>query len=82
MVDVAQRAGAEVMTVERPWGEVFTPADFQPLLDAAKPKVVGIVMAETSTGAWQPIEEIAQVVHDAGGLLLVDAVTALGGRAS
>ena len=36
-------------------------------------------MAETSTGAWQPIEEIAKVVHDAGALLVVDAVTALGG---
>ncbi len=36
-------------------------------------------MAETSTGAWQPIEEISKIVHDAGALLLVDAVTALGG---
>ena len=36
-------------------------------------------MAETSTGAWQPLEEISQLVHDAGSLLLVDAVTALGG---
>ncbi|HEX4148326.1 MAG TPA: aminotransferase class V-fold PLP-dependent enzyme, partial [Pirellulales bacterium] len=42
-------------------------------------KVLGIVMAETSTGALQPLEEISQLVHDAGGLLLVDAVTALGG---
>ena len=48
-------------------------------LAKAKPKVVGIVMAETSTGAWQPIEEISKLVHDAGALLLVDAVTALGG---
>jgi alanine-glyoxylate transaminase/serine-glyoxylate transaminase/serine-pyruvate transaminase len=37
------------------------------------------VMAETSTGAWQPIEEISQIVHDAGAMLLVDAVTSLGG---
>ena len=36
-------------------------------------------MAETSTGAWQPIEEISKLVHDAGAMLLVDAVTALGG---
>jgi alanine-glyoxylate transaminase/serine-glyoxylate transaminase/serine-pyruvate transaminase len=40
--------------------------------------VVGIVQAETSTGAWQPLEEISKAVHDAGALLLVDAVTALG----
>ena len=36
-------------------------------------------MAETSTGAWQPLEEISRQVHEAGALLLVDAVTALGG---
>ncbi len=79
MVDVAERAGAQVTRVERPWGEVFTPADLKDALAKAKPKVVGIVMAETSTGAWQPIEEIAHLVHDAGAMLLVDAVTALGG---
>lgn len=79
MSDVAERAGAAVTTVERPWGEVFTPADLKDALANTKPKVVGIVMAETSTGAWQPLEEISQIVHDAGSLLLVDAVTSLGG---
>lgn len=79
MVDVAERAGAKVTRVDRPWGEIFEPASLKEALAKAKPKVVGIVMAETSTGAWQPIEEIAKLVHDAGALLLVDAVTALGG---
>ena len=79
MLDVAERAGAKVTKAERPWGEVFTVEDLLPLLKSAKPKVVGIVMAETSTGALQPIEEISKVVHDHGALLLVDAVTSLGG---
>jgi len=79
MVDVAQRAGAAVTRVERPWGEVFTPDDLAEALKTARPKVVGIVMAETSTGAWQPLEEISRAVHEAGALLLVDAVTSLGG---
>lgn len=79
MVDVAERAGAKVTKVERPWGEVFTPGDLAPVLAQARPKVVGIVLAETSTGAWQPLEEISKQVHDAGALLLVDAVTGLGG---
>ncbi len=79
MLDVAQRAGAIVTKVERPWGEIFTPEDLKEVLAKAKPKVVGIVMAETSTGAWQPIEEISKLVHDAGAMLLVDAVTSLGG---
>ena len=79
MVDVAGRAGAKVTRVDRPWGEVFSPDDLKAALASAKPKVVGIVMAETSTGALQPLEEISRIVHDAGALLLVDAVTALGG---
>jgi alanine-glyoxylate transaminase/serine-glyoxylate transaminase/serine-pyruvate transaminase len=41
--------------------------------------VVGIVHAETSTGAGQPIEEISRIVHDHGALLIVDTVTSLGG---
>ncbi|MGE0610227.1 MAG: alanine--glyoxylate aminotransferase family protein [Pirellulales bacterium] len=79
MADVALRAGAQVTRVERPWGEVFTPADLKDVLAKVKPKVVGIVMAETSTGAWQPIPEISDLVHNAGAMLLVDAVTSLGG---
>ena len=79
MVDVAQRAGATVTKAERPWGEVFTAEELKPILAKARPKVVGIVMAETSTGAWQPIEEVSKVVHESGALLLVDAVTSLGG---
>lgn len=79
MADVANRAGANVTTITRPWGEVFSPADLKDALAKAKPKVVGIVMAETSTGAWQPLEEISPLVHEAGAMFLVDAVTSLGG---
>lgn len=79
MADVAARAGAQVTRVERPWGEVFAPADLKETLARVKPKVVGIVMAETSTGAYQPIPEISDLAHNAGAMLLVDTVTALGG---
>jgi len=79
MADVAERAGAQVTRVERPWGEVFRPDDLAEVLKANPPKLVGIVMAETSTGAWQPLEEISQLVHEHNALLVVDAVTSLGG---
>lgn len=79
MADVAERAGAVVTRVEKPWGEVFSVDDLKDVLATAKPKVVGIVMAETSTGASQPLPEISDLVHNAGAMLLVDAVTSLGG---
>lgn len=80
MRDVAERAGATVHSLEIPWGQSFEP---QMIADALRQhpqtKVLGIVHAETSTGAHQPLEEISALVHDAGALLLVDAVTSLGG---
>jgi len=79
MADVAGRAGAEVTKLERPFGEVFSTDEIADAVKQHQPKVVGIVHAETSTGALQPLEEIAKVVHDAGALLLVDCVTSLGG---
>jgi alanine-glyoxylate transaminase/serine-glyoxylate transaminase/serine-pyruvate transaminase len=79
MADVAERVGAEVTKIERPFGEVFTPEEVAAAVQKVRPKVVGIVHAETSTGAKQPLEEIARIVHDAGALLLVDCVTSLAG---
>ncbi len=79
MADVAARAGARVVTIQRPWGEVFTPEEVEQAVKTHRPKLVGIVMAETSTGASQPLEEVAEVVHRHGGMILVDAVTSLGG---
>lgn len=80
MGDVAGRYGATVHTLEVPWGESIEP---RAVADAFRrhpgTKVFGIVHAETSTGAYQPLEEISDIVHDAGALLLVDAVTSLGG---
>ena len=80
MKDIAERAGALVTTIEIPWGRVFTAEQVEQALNDRGPfKVVGIVHAETSTGAGQPIEAISRAVHDAGALLLVDTVTSLGG---
>ena len=79
LADMAERAGGEVSKIEKPWGEVFSVAEVKEGLAKNKPEVVAIVMAETSTGAWQPIEEIAAAVREAGAMLIVDTVTALGG---
>ena len=79
LADMAGRYGGQVETLTRPWGEVFDPEEIQQALERQPAKVVAIVQAETSTGAQQPLKEVARVVHAAGGLLLVDAVTSLGG---
>jgi alanine-glyoxylate transaminase/serine-glyoxylate transaminase/serine-pyruvate transaminase len=79
MTDVAQRAGAQVVTIQRPWGQVFDASEIEAAIRQHRPKVVGIVHAETSTGAWQPMEELGRICHEGGALLLADFVTSLGG---
>lgn len=79
MTDVAQRAGAAVTTLERPWGEVFDPQQIREALQKVKPKVLGIVHAETSTGAWQPLAELGKICRETNTLLLLDTVTSLAG---
>ncbi|GAA4274527.1 alanine--glyoxylate aminotransferase family protein [Aquimarina gracilis] len=76
MVDIAERCGATVHRIEKEWGTVVTKEDVKKALDICpKPKLVALVHAETSTGALQPLKEISDLVHNAGGLLMVDAVT-------
>ena len=79
LTEMAKIYGAEVETISRPWGEVFSADDVKAALEKRAAKVVMIVHGETSSGAMQPMKEIAKVVHEYGGLLLVDTVASLGG---
>jgi alanine-glyoxylate transaminase/serine-glyoxylate transaminase/serine-pyruvate transaminase len=81
MVDVAERCGARVIKVEAPWGRIIEPEQIRDAVKNARPKLVAIVHAETSTGALTPVEEISKITHDAGALMLLDTVTSLGGCA-
>jgi len=79
MADIVGRLGGELHTVEAEWGKPVDPQAVAAAVARVNPKVVAIVHAETSTGVLQPIEEISRIAHEAGALLLVDAVTSLGG---
>jgi alanine-glyoxylate transaminase/serine-glyoxylate transaminase/serine-pyruvate transaminase len=79
MVDVAQRCGAQVDTVEAEWGTALDPEQFRARLANKRYKVVAVVHAETSTGVLQPLEEISRFTHEHDSLFLVDTVTSLGG---
>lgn len=48
------------------------------LLAEGPPALVSVMLANNETGVVQPISEIAEVVHEAGGLLHVDAIQAFG----
>jgi len=48
------------------------------LLAVGRPALVSVMLANNETGALQPVGEVADIVHEAGGLLHVDAIQALG----
>ena len=48
------------------------------LVADGQPALVSVMLANNETGALQPVGEVADIVHEAGGLLHVDAIQALG----
>ncbi len=80
MAEVAERLGACVQRVEVPWGEVVPLERLEEALARSKrPRLLAIVHAETSTGAWQPLEGLGELVRRYDALLVVDSVTSLAG---
>lgn len=80
MIENANRYGATTVVVEDEWGK---PVDPQKLEDALKAhpdtRIVAFVQAETSTGAESDTQTLSAIAHRHGALVIVDAVTALGG---
>ncbi len=79
LVDMAGRYGADVRTIAKPWGQVFTLDELRTALETHRPVILALVHAETSTGARQPLSGVGDLCREFGCLLLVDTVTSLGG---
>ena len=80
MADMAERVGANVVLLQSEWGRPFPPEMLEAELKKHdKVKLVATVHAETSTGVLQPLEEISRLTKEHGAMLMVDAVTSLGG---
>ena len=47
-------------------------------LEGGPPALVSVMLANNETGAVQPVEQAAEMVHAAGGMLHVDAIQAFG----
>ena len=80
LASVVDRCGGKVIRVETGWGECIQPdAIEQALVRSGPVKAAAIVHAETSTGVWQPLEDISALCRQYDALFIVDAVTSLGG---
>ena len=81
LADIAQRCGAQTIILDFEWGQpVALPALADALERHANVKAVGVVHGETSTGILTPLPEIVNLAHRHNALIVVDAVTSLGGH--
>jgi alanine-glyoxylate transaminase/serine-glyoxylate transaminase/serine-pyruvate transaminase len=77
---IAERSGGRVIKAEAAWGRIVEPDAVEQLIARHGPvKAVALVHAETSTGVLQPLETITEICRRHDALLIVDAVTSLGG---
>jgi len=80
MKENVERCGASAVMVEDAWGSAV---DANKLEQAFKKnpdaKLAAFVHAETSTGAQSDVKTLVEIAHRHGALVIVDAVTSLGG---
>lgn len=80
MKENVERSGGTAIMVQDDWGK---PVDPQKLEDALKAnpdaKLVAFVHAETSTGVQSDAKTLCEIAHRHDCLVIVDAVTSLGG---
>jgi alanine-glyoxylate transaminase/serine-glyoxylate transaminase/serine-pyruvate transaminase len=79
MADVIERAGATAVRSRRRGDASSRRAGRGGAAQLSQPKLVALVHAETSTGAWQPLRRGRGSRTSTGALFLSDCVTSLGG---
>jgi (S)-ureidoglycine-glyoxylate aminotransferase len=78
--EIAERCGADVHTIEVPWGEVFEPEAVEAAIRDVRPKVLAIVQGDTATTMCQPLADIGEICQRDDVLQYVDATASLGGN--
>ncbi|MDP2596962.1 pyridoxal-phosphate-dependent aminotransferase family protein [Alteromonas stellipolaris] len=80
LAEIAERADAEVHTIEVPWGEVFKPEQIEAAIKKVQPKLLAIVQGDTSTTMFQPLEDIGAICEANDVLFYCDATASVGGN--
>ncbi len=76
--EIARRQGAEVVRLEKAWGETFSAEEARDFIARERPAIVAYVQAETSTGVYLPGQAICDAAHEYGAFVIADCVTSLG----
>ena len=76
--EMAKRHGAEIVRLEKPWGEAASDDEAVEFIRRERPQVVAFVQAETSTGVFQQSKAICDAAHEVDAVVIADCVTSLG----
>ena len=79
LCEMGRRHGANVVRLDKPWGEPATDSEAREFILKERPQTVAYVHAETSTGVLQNGKAICDAAHEVGALVISDCVTSLGG---
>ena len=81
LAEIAERALAEVHTIEVPWGQVFAPSAIEEAIVRVRPTLLALVQGDTSTTMNQPLDDVGEICARHGVLFYTDATASLGGNA-
>ena len=80
LAEIAERAMAEVHTIETEWGQVFPVSVIEEAIVRVKPTLLALVQGDTSTTMNQPLDEVGAICARHGVLFYTDATASLGGN--
>jgi serine---pyruvate transaminase len=75
---LATAYGADVQELRYAWGETPRPEDVRARVEETGAEVAFLVHSETSTGVVADVQALARAAHEAGAVVVVDAVSSLG----
>lgn len=77
--EISERVGADVVTIETEWGQVFDPEAVKAAIRQHRPKLVACVQGDTSTTMAQPLDQLGKICREHDVLLYVDATATVCG---
>lgn len=78
IAEMGRRHGANVVRLEKAWGQTFSEDEAREFIRRENPQVVAFVQAETSTGVYTAGRAIAEAAREVDALVIADTVTSLG----
>jgi (S)-ureidoglycine-glyoxylate aminotransferase len=80
LCEIASRCGADVRSIETPWGTVFAQGQIATAIRTHRPKLLAICQGDTSTTMCQPLDWLGPLCREHGVWSYVDATASIGGQ--